>query len=121
MRKRLTTAAAVSTGTPNKGKERSDKIVVQNFLNFILCFFQSSGPEFKSPLSKKGTSSPAQTDNVISEAPPTSIHITSKYESVLQSIHNFFEGENCDVDEDRFEDILDTMKAPVERAFASGN
>ena len=45
----------------------------------------------------------------------------SKYESALQSIHNIFEGENCDVDEDRFEDILVTMKAPAEKAYASGN
>jgi hypothetical protein len=119
MRKRLTTAAAGST--PNKGKESSYKIVIRIFFNFNLCFFQSSGPEFKSPLSKKGTSSPAQTDNVISEAPPTSIHMRSKYESALQSIHNYFEGENCDVDEDRFEDILVTMKAPAEKAYASGN
>lgn len=120
MQNRQTTAAAVRTGTPNKGKRDTYSIIIK-LVNFMLCFFRSSGPAFKSPLTKKGTSSPAQTNNRISEAPSASIDITSLYENALQTIDNMLDGVICGVDDDRVGDILETVKAPAEKAYASGN
>jgi hypothetical protein len=81
-----------------------------------------SEPAFKQAIKRKSTSTPAQTNNMIGEAPTSSSSLRTSYESTLQKIEDMFnDGVFPSVEDDRVDDIHMDMKGIAEKAYDSGN